>query len=74
MNLSELMPKATEGAHGKEEGEGDSHAMHVHACLSAAARLVEALHASDAHGASMALAGHHDAYRKMMGYDDKSEE
>lgn len=54
--------------------EGESAQPHLHACLSAAARLVEAIHASDSHGAHQALADHHEAHRLLLGYKDNADE
>ena len=43
---------------------------HEHAMLSAAARLVEAVHASDAHGVHSALKAHHEAWTSQREADD----
>ncbi|HTQ46967.1 MAG TPA: hypothetical protein VMI75_29635 [Polyangiaceae bacterium] len=73
--LSELASLASKNRGSVDEpeadsdGDKDSPLVHAHACLSAAARLVSAVHAGDAHGVHLALADHHEAHRKLMGYD-----
>jgi hypothetical protein len=50
-----------------------SESTHAHAMLSAAARLVEAMHAHDAHGVHSALEAHHAAWTAREAEDEKED-
>jgi hypothetical protein len=47
--------------------------IHTHNMLSAAARMVEAMNAHDAHGVHAALTAHHEAWTAREAADEKEE-